>query len=75
MTHRSSVTVLSGFSAPATEAVARTLMATAGHRLILLTDAELAAGTDSWAGLPDPFADFFTATDDREAMVAAKDES
>jgi G3E family GTPase len=36
---------------------------TAHLRTCLLTDAELAAGADSWRTRPDPFADLFTADD------------
>jgi G3E family GTPase len=35
----------------------------------LLTDAEVAEGTDGWTGLPDPFADFFPLDDERDAAA------
>ncbi|MDY7085042.1 MAG: GTP-binding protein [Actinomycetota bacterium] len=38
----------------------------------LLSDAELADGTDSWRVLPDPFADFFPADDDADLPAATE---
>ena len=42
---------------------------TASLTACLLTDAELANGTDSWHTLPDPFAEFFPLTDPRPAAT------